>query len=93
MKRKIVTTMMVLAMTTATAFAAEVYLDKRDRTLDNWWNALDDVCRGEPGGSEASNLACDQRLQVDKILVKLGCRNVYPASDPSATSYWLCKRK
>jgi hypothetical protein len=93
MKLTIATAMMVLAMTTATAAAAEVYLDKLDKTLDNWWNALDDVCRGEPGGSEASNVACDQRLEVDKILIKLGCRNVYPATDPAATSYWLCKRK
>ena len=72
--------------------ASELYLDKLDKTLDNWWNALDEVCRGEPGDSEESNLACDQRLAVDKIIKKKGCRNIYPAPPP-ATSYWICKKK
>lgn len=93
MKFKIMTAIIALTLTSTTAVAAEVYLDKLDKTLDDWWNALDNVCRGEPGGSEASNLACNQRSAVDKIIIKKGCRNVYPATNPDATSYWLCKRK
>lgn len=69
----------VFVMSAGSAHAAEVYLDKMNKTLDNWWNALDDACRGEPGGSEASDLACDQRLALDKFLKKRGCRNVYPS--------------
>lgn len=83
---------LILALST-TAVAAEIYLDKLDKTLDDWWKALDNVCRGEPGGSEASDLACNQRSEVDKIIIKKGCRNVYPATNSGATSYWLCKRK
>jgi hypothetical protein len=75
------------------AKSGEVYLDKLDKSLDDWWNALDNVCRGEPGGSEASDLACKQRLEVDKILIRTGCRNVYPATNPNDTSYWICKPK
>jgi hypothetical protein len=93
MKIKIVIAIIALALTTTTAVAAEVYLDKLDKALDEWWNAVDNVCRGEPGGSEASDLACNQRLAVDKLIVKMGCRNVYPATNPAAASYWLCKRK
>jgi len=74
------------------AESSEIYLDKLDKTLDDWWNALDAVCRGEPGGSEASDLACEQRSAVDKILIKKGCRNVYPATGPNDTSYWICKK-
>jgi hypothetical protein len=69
-----------------------IYLDKLDKTLDDWWNALDGACRGEPGGSLESNLACDQRLALDKILIKKGCVNIYPATHPGDTSYWKCKR-
>ena len=30
---------------TAMAKTPEIYLDKLDKTLDDWWNALDNVCR------------------------------------------------
>jgi hypothetical protein len=82
-----------LALSYATmAKAPEIYLDKLDKTLDDWWNALDNVCRGFPGDSEESKLACNQRLAVDEILEKKGCRNIYPTTGPHDTSYWLCVR-
>ena len=74
------------------ARADSIYLDKLDPGLDDRWNALDDACRSEPGGSEASDLACDQRLALDKILEKKGCRNIYSATGPNDTSYWKCRR-
>jgi hypothetical protein len=77
------------AVTVTNAATATVYLDKLDKALDNWWNALDAVCRGEPGGLE-SDLACDQRSSLDKLLIKKGCVNVYPARNPSDSSYWKC---
>ena len=93
MRKKLVITIISLLLSATTALAADVYLDELDKTLDDWWNALDGVCRGEPGGSEASNLACDQRLAVAKIIRKKGCRNIYPATKPNTTSYWICKQK
>jgi hypothetical protein len=74
------------------AKSSKIYLDKLDKTLDDWWNELDAVFRSEPGGSEARDLACEQRSAVDKILIKKGCRNVYPATGPNDTSYWICKK-
>ncbi len=93
MRMIVVAAMIALTLSSASAVAAEVYLDKLDKSLDDWWNQLDQVCRGQPGGSQASNLACAQRLDVDKIIRKNGCRNIYPATHPNATSYWICKRK
>ena len=94
-KLSLTTAILALALLIGTASsdanASEVYLDKLDKTLDDWWNVLDEVCRGEPGGSVESNLACDQRLAVSELLKKKGCRNTYPGS-PKATSYWLCKK-
>jgi hypothetical protein len=84
--------LIALSLTATTVLSAEIYLDKLNKTIDNWWNALNNVCRGEPGGSEAGDLACVQRLAVDKIIMKMGCRNVYPATNLHATSYWLCQR-
>jgi len=72
--------------------AGDIYLGKMSKTLDNWWNTLDSVCRGMPGNSDASNLACDQRLQLDVLLKKMGCWNNYPATGPKDTSYWKCRR-
>ena len=72
--------------------SSDIYLDKLDKALDDWWNALDAVCRGEPGASEVSDLACEQRSAVDRILEKKGCRNIYPATGPHDTSYWICKK-
>jgi hypothetical protein len=66
MKLKVATAIIALAITTTSAGAAEAYLDKLDKTLNNWWSALDSVCRGEPGGSEASNLACDRRVTIPR---------------------------
>jgi hypothetical protein len=66
-----------------------IYLDKMDQGLDQWWNALDGVCRSSPD-NEQSDLACDQRLEVDKLIEKRGCWNIYPATGPHDTSYWLC---
>ena len=74
------------------ALARTIYLDKMDKVLDDRWNALDNVCRGEPGGSKASNSACDQRLALDKIIIKKGCTNIYPATNPNDTSYWKCRK-
>jgi hypothetical protein len=91
--------LLIIALTLATTAAMTppvsaktIYLDKLDKTLDDWWNALDNVCRGEPGGSEASNLACEQRSAVSKIIIKKGCINIYPATHPGDTSYWRCKQ-
>lgn len=92
MRVHFIVTIIVLGLMTKSGASSEVYLDKLDKTLDDWWNTLDEVCRGEPGGSKESELACDQRLAVDKILKKRGCRNIYPGAPP-ATSYWICKRK
>jgi hypothetical protein len=64
-----------------------IYLDKLDKTLDDWWNALDNACRGDGG-----DLACDQRLALDKVIIKKGCVNIYPANNPGDTSYWKCRR-
>jgi hypothetical protein len=72
--------------------AKMVYLDKLDKKLDDRWNALDVICRGEPGDSEASKLACNQRSAVSKIIKQKGCRNIYPATNPHDTSYWICKK-
>lgn len=47
-----------VAISATAARSEDVYLDKMNKTLDNWWNTLNDVCRGMPGGSDASNLAC-----------------------------------
>jgi hypothetical protein len=85
--------MLVLGGVRAGASPKPIYLDKLDKTLDDWWNALDGACRGEPGGSEESNLACDQRLALDKIIINKGCRNIHPANGPHDTSYWVCKPK
>jgi hypothetical protein len=81
--RRIVALAAIVALLGCAAARAEpsaktIYLDKLDKGLDDWWNALDGVCRGEPGDSEASNLACDQRLEVDKLIKKRGCWNIYP---------------
>jgi hypothetical protein len=92
MRTKIAATIVTLLLSAPTALAAEVYLDKLDKTLDDWWNTLDNVCRGEAGGSEASELACEQRSAVSNLIRKKGCRNIYPATKPNATSYWICKR-
>lgn len=81
---------LILAITPASA--ADIYLDKLDKPLDTWWNALDEVCRGAPGDSEAGNLACDQRLAVDGIITKRGCWNIYPATHKSSSSYWICRK-
>jgi hypothetical protein len=44
-----------LALATTAAMTPPISAKgKLDETLDDWWNALDNVCRGEPGGSEAS---------------------------------------
>jgi len=91
MKLKLSVATVALMLSVGNSYAAEVYLDKLDKTLDDWWNALDSACRGEHRGSEASNLACAQRLAMDQLLRKKGCRNILPATNPSATSYWLCK--
>ena len=94
MKRLIVIVALSVCLATpAPARAAEIYLDKLDKQLNDWWNILDDVCRGAPGGSEVSDLGCAQRLQVDAIIEKRGCRNIYPATGPHDTSYWVCKQK
>ena len=69
--------------------AKTIYLDKLDPSLDRWWNALDERCRGSSG--EASDLACDERLEVDKIIKRKGCWNIYPATGPKDTSYWKCE--
>jgi hypothetical protein len=74
------------------AFAADIYLDKLSPTLDEWYNGLDRVCRGMPGGSAASDLACAQRNQVSSLLKKMGCWNIYPATNPGDTSYWKCRQ-
>jgi hypothetical protein len=92
MKIKLVFAAVALGLSTATAIAGDIYLDKMNKTLDTWWNILDGVCRGMPGGSDARNLACDQRLQVDELLKKMGCWNTYPATFPRDTSYWKCRR-
>jgi hypothetical protein len=92
MKTRLISIMIAVALSAMEAKAEDVYLDKLNKTLDNWWNTLDDVCRGMPGGSDASNLACDQRLQLDRLLKKMGCWNIYPATKPSDTSYWKCRR-
>lgn len=88
-------TIIVILITVALssgAKAEDVYLDRLNKTLDNWWNTLDDVCRGMPGGSDASKLACEQRLQLDALLKRMGCWNIYPATKPGASSYWKCRR-
>jgi hypothetical protein len=51
----------ILALLGCAAARAEpsdktIYLDKLDKRLDDWWNALDGVCRGA-GGDEVVNLA------------------------------------
>jgi hypothetical protein len=82
----------VTRITSATAEVRnEVYLDKLDKDLDSWWNKLDEICRGYPGNSSESDLACKQRLELDAILKKKGCRNIYPATNPKDTSYWICQ--
>jgi hypothetical protein len=92
METKLITAAIALALSATTAGAEDVYLDKMNKTLDSWWNVLDGVCRGMPGGSEASDLACAQRLQLDELLRKLGCWNIYPATNAKDTSYWKCRR-
>jgi hypothetical protein len=85
--------MVVVCALNATKVKAEdIYLNKMNKTLDNWYNVLDDICRGMPGGSDASNLACDQRSELDKLLVRMGCWNIYPATNPRDSSYWKCRR-
>ncbi len=77
------------------AYAARpktIYLDKMDKTLDSRWNALDNVCRGEPGGSPASDSACAERFALDRLIIKKGCTNIYPAMHSHDTSYWKCRR-
>jgi hypothetical protein len=69
-----------------------IYLDKLDKELDDWWNTLDGVCRGARH-DDAMDLACDQRLALDKIIEKKGCHNIYPATGPHDTSYWVCEPK
>jgi hypothetical protein len=73
------------------ALAKDVYLDKVEPRLDAWWGELDDICRGDPGGSETSDLACRQRDQLNRVLERRGCWEVYPAPS-SASSYWKCRR-
>jgi len=84
--------MIVVALSVMQTKAEDVYLDKLNKTLDNWWKTLDDICRGMPGSSDASNLACEQRLELDKLLTKMGCWNIYPATRQRDTSYWKCRR-
>jgi hypothetical protein len=59
----------MMAMLASPVMAKTVYLDKLDKGLDGWWNALDVACRGG-GGGNATDLACDQRLALDKIIEK-----------------------
>jgi hypothetical protein len=66
-----------VALTASSARADDVYLDKLSKTLDGWWNTLDSICRGMPGDSDASNLVCEQRLQLDSLFKKMGCWNIY----------------
>jgi hypothetical protein len=82
----------LLGLSCAPASAKDVYLDKIDKHLDDLWNYLDGLCRGGSGGEEATNKACNQRLEVDKIIEKLGCWNIYPATGKNDTSYWKCRR-
>jgi hypothetical protein len=49
--------------------------------------------RGERGGSEASELACEQRLAVDKLLEKKGCRNIYPPLVRMTRPFGCARRK
>lgn len=91
MRKTILLAAASLALLVSPAMSKTVYLDKLDKGLDDWWNALDVACRGEPGESEASNRACDQRGDVDEIIKKKGCWNIYPATNPHDTSYWKCK--
>lgn len=79
-----------LSVSAIPANARTIYLDQLDKSLDSRWNALDNICRGDPGGSDASNAACDQRLILDKIIIKKGCVNIYPATGKNDTSYWRC---
>jgi len=81
-----------LALLATQAMAGTVYLDKLNPELNNWWNSLDRICRGEPGGSKESDTACNQRAEVDKILEKKGCWNIYPATGQHDTSYWKCRK-
>ncbi len=93
MTRTCVIAIFALGLTgAAPASAREVYLDKVDKNLDNLWNYLDGLCRGGSGDEAATNKACDQRLEVDKIIMKMGCSNIYPATGKNDTSYWKCRR-
>jgi hypothetical protein len=89
--RKIITTIIAATMLATPAMAAPktIYLDKMDKGLNDWWNSLDADCRGESGGDDIGG-ACDQRLQVDKIIKARGCWNIYPATGKHDTSYWKC---
>ena len=88
MTRTCIIVIFALALTgAAPASAREVYLDKVDKNLDNLWNYLDGLCRGGSGDEAATNKACDQRLEVDKIIMKMGCSNIYPATGETETSH------
>jgi hypothetical protein len=78
----------IITLTTASCNSTPVYLDKVDKSLDDRWNALDNVCRSEP-----SNLtidACNKLLILSMDLVGRGCANIYPATNPGDTSHWKC---
>jgi hypothetical protein len=87
----------VLSLTfalTVTAFAKTpyIYLDKLNPALDKLYNDFNEDCRGEPGGSEASERGCAARNKVSAQIRALGCKNIYPAPAP-ATSYWICPQR
>ena len=84
--------LLAFVATTAPASAGDVYLNVMNKTLDDWYNMLDRVCREMPGGSDASDLACNQRNQVSALLKRMACWNIYPATGPRDTSYWKCRQ-
>jgi hypothetical protein len=49
-----------------TAFAKTpyIYLDKLNPALDKLYNDFNEDCRGEPGGSEASERGCEIQYDV-----------------------------
>jgi hypothetical protein len=81
----------ILALT-STALSKEIYLDKLNNNLDALYNAYDEMCRGAPGGSKMSDYGCKERSKVSAAIKKMGCYNIYPATNPQDTSYWKCKR-
>lgn len=74
------------------ALSNEIYLNKINKDLDALYNAYDEMCRGSPGGSSESTYGCRKRQEVSWRLKQMGCRNIYPATNPADTSYWKCKR-